>query len=127
MQNGGGTCYPDVVAGVQANLPRGQQDPRRWSNPAAFVNRLPNSGFRHGTAGRNVLTGPGTINWDFSALKDFPLRERHNLEFRLEMFNLPNHPIFGLPGGSVQTPTFGVISATATDNRQIQLALRYSF
>lgn len=127
VQNGGGTCYPDVVDGVEANLPRGEQDPARWVNPAAFVNRLPNAGFRYGTAGRNTLIGPGTISWDFSLLKDFRFTERHNLEFRLEFFNFPNHPILGLPGGNVQTPTFGVISATAADNRQIQLALRYAF
>lgn len=127
VQNGGNTCYPDVVDGEKPNLPRGKQDPRRWSNPNAFVNRLPNAGFRYGTAGRNVLTGPGTINWDFSMQKDFRINERHNLEFRTEIFNFPNHPLFGLPSGAVQTPAFGVISSTAQDNRQIQLALRYSF
>jgi hypothetical protein len=126
VQNGGGSCYPDVT-GVPWQLPSGERNASRWANPAAFVNRLPNSGFRYGTAGRNILKGPATVNWDFSVLKDLAFSERHNLEMRLELFNFPNHPILGLPNGAAQTPTFGVISATAQDNRQIQIALRYSF
>ena len=52
---------------------------------------------------------------------------QHNLELRWEVFNLPNHPLLDIPGGTVGAPNFGVISATKIDNRQIQLALRYAF
>jgi len=47
--------------------------------------------------------------------------------FRGEFFNLPNHPIFQQPGTTVRTATYGVISGTRLDSRQIQLALKYSF
>jgi hypothetical protein len=126
VQNGDGACYPDNV-GRNPNLPRGQQDPRRWFDTSAFVNRLPDAGFRYGNAGRNTIIGPGVINWDFSALKDFRITERHTLELRWEVFNLPNHPLWDAPGGTVGAPNHGVISATKIDNRQMQLALRYQF
>ena len=126
VQNGDGACYPDAL-GINPNLPRGKQDPRRWFDPAAFVNRVPDSGFRYGTAGRNTMIGPGVINWDFSLLKDFRVKERHSLELRWEVFNLPNHPLWDIPNGTVGTANFGVISATKIDNRQMQVALRYSF
>ncbi len=126
VQNGDGACYPDSL-GVNPNLARGSQDARRWFDTTAFVNRLPGSGFRFGNAGRNTIIGPGVVNWDFSMLKEFRFNERHNLELRWEVFNLPNHPLLDIPGGTVGAPNFGVISATKIDNRQIQLALRYAF
>jgi hypothetical protein len=126
VQNGDGACYPDNV-GRSPNRPRGSQDPRAWFDTSTFVNRLPDSGFRFGNAGRNTIIGPGVINWDFSALKDFRISERHNLELRWEVFNLPNHPLWDAPGGTVGAPNYGVISATKIDNRQMQLALRYQF
>lgn len=126
VQNGDGSCYPDNI-GKTPNLDRGQQDPAHWFDTTVFVNRLPNSGFRFGNAGRNTIIGPGVINWDFSLLKAFHIREKHSLELRFEVFNLPNHPLFDIPGATVGAPNYGVISATKIDNRQIQLALRYSF
>jgi hypothetical protein len=126
VQNGDGACYPDST-GVNPNLARGSQDPRRWFDTGAFVNRLPDAGFRFGNAGRNTIIGPGVINWDFSLLKEFRFTERHNLELRWEVFNLPNHPLLDIPGGTVGAPNFGVISATKIDNRQMQLALRFAF
>jgi hypothetical protein len=59
--------------------------------------------------------------------KPFRLREHIRLDFRAEFFNLPNHPILGQPGGTVGTSTYGVISSTKLDSRQIQFALKLAF
>jgi hypothetical protein len=127
IQNNDSGCYADSV-GTNPNLARGQQDPSRFFNTAAFVNRVPGGDqFRYGNAGRNVVTGPGIIAWDFSAMKNFQLTERAKLQFRSEFFNIPNHPIFANPGLTVGNPNYGVIGATTIDSRQIQLALRLSF
>jgi hypothetical protein len=56
-----------------------------------------------------------------------PHHEGHQLLFRTELFNTFNTPQFGNPGTSLGTGTFGRITSTAADNRQIQLALKYSF
>ena len=126
VQNNDSGCYPDNL-GIDPNLSRGQQDPSRFFNTAAFVNRIPGSGYRYGNSGRNTIIGPGIIDWDFSTMKRFALAERSNVEFRGEFFNIPNHPIFANPGLSVGLPSYGVIGATVVDSRQLQFALRLEF
>ncbi len=133
IQNGGGYCKPDAVSGANPNLPDGQQTIARFFNTDAYVDRVgvapgvTPTVFRYGTAGRNTVIGPGIASLDMSMNKFFRFREHHAVEFRGEFFNLPNTPIFGQPGTTVRTPTYGVISGTRIDSRQIQLALKYSF
>jgi hypothetical protein len=127
VQNGGDTCYPDAT-GINPNLPMGSQGPNQWFNLAAFLNRAPGGAqYRFGNSGRNTIIGPGIIDIDFSVIKNFRFTERQGLEFRAEFFNLPNHPLWGLPGASPGTSTYGVITSTVVDSRQLQLALKYSF
>ncbi|MCC6536146.1 MAG: carboxypeptidase regulatory-like domain-containing protein [Bryobacterales bacterium] len=133
IQNGGGYCKPDAIAGVAGNLPDSEQSISRFFNTGAFIDRVgvtpgtTPSVFRYGTAGRNTIIGPGIASLDMSVNKFFRFRETHAVEFRAEFFNLPNTPLFGQPGMSLRTPTYGVISNTRIDSRQIQLALKYSF
>ena len=56
-----------------------------------------------------------------------PFKEQHALLFRAEMFNISNTPQLGNPGGTLGTGTFGRVTGTAADNRQIQFALKYTF
>lgn len=126
VQNGGDGCYPDAT-GISPQLAQGSQDPSHWFNLGAFVNRVPGAGFRFGTAGRNTIIGPGIVDMDFSATKDFRVTERQRVQFRAEFFNIPNHPIFGQPGASVGSSTYGVITSTQIDSRQLQFGLKYSF
>jgi hypothetical protein len=85
-----------------------------------------------GNCGRNSLLSPSTWNVDFSAMKDFRINEKHAVQFRMEMFNAPNHPAWGRPnaawGSQNQTPAvnFGRIRSTS-QLRQIQFALKYHF
>jgi Carboxypeptidase regulatory-like domain/TonB dependent receptor len=44
-----------------------------------------------GDAGRNIIQGPGSQNWDISLFKIFPIGEQKRLEFRAEFFNAFNH------------------------------------
>jgi hypothetical protein len=81
-----------------------------------------------GNAGRNILVGPGLTNVDFSIFKSFSVIADHLLQFRLEVFNTFNHVNLGQPNATIDAPlTVGRISTTATDARQIQLALKYTF
>jgi hypothetical protein len=129
FQNGGtsGTqptaCYPDAT-GINPNLPQGQQSPSGWFNKAAFVNQKP---FSYGNAGRNTIIGPGIVEVDAALAKVIHYHERHSLEIRAEVFNLANHPIWGSPGTTVGTSTFGVISSTIVDSREFQGGLKYTF
>ncbi len=50
-----------------------------------------------GNVGRNTLRAPGFVQWDFSAMKNFPVTERVTVQFRADFFNILNHPNFGNP------------------------------
>lgn len=55
--------------------------------------------------------------------------EGHNLQFRADMFNLPNHRNFGIPNASANATAFNFLNEGATDggNRRIFFSLRYTF
>jgi Carboxypeptidase regulatory-like domain/TonB dependent receptor len=101
-----------------------------YFNPAAFSNTVAG---QYGNCARNNLKGPHQVNIDFSAIKDFRIAERQALQFRMEMFNAPNHVELGSPSASwgssnVAAPnSFGQIRGTLTSMRQIQFALKYNF
>lgn len=101
----------------------------RYFNPAAFTNVTAGN---FGNCARNALRAPSTTNIDFSTIKDFPINEKHAIQFRMEMFNAPNHPAWGRANGGWgsqgATPStgFGRIRSTIP-LRQIQFALKYSF
>jgi hypothetical protein len=111
--------------GVDAALPRGQQDPERFFRTETFSRQAPGT---HGNVGRNTLTGPGIIGWDFAMLKNFSLgNDVRYLQTRFEWFNFPNHPNWGNPNTNVAAGAFGIINGTRTNMRQLQLALKLNF
>ncbi len=79
-----------------------------------------------GNAGRNIARGPGLVNVDASLLKDFRFSERAKLQFRAEVFNVANHPNFGLPVADLASPNFGRI-LSASQARLMQFALKIIF
>jgi hypothetical protein len=105
--------------------------PDKWFNANAFLapaNTPANGGF-YGNVGRDTLIGPGLATWDFSVLKDTRIRERLNLQFRAEIFNLLDRANFNLPNAVVFTPsgvspTAGAITSTSTTSRQVQFGLK---
>jgi hypothetical protein len=134
--NTGGQFDRPIASGVNPNIPRGQQDPQRFFNTDAYL-RTPDGQF--GNVGRNTLTSPGIIQWDFITMKNFqmPYAENHRLQFRFEAFNFANHPNWGNPdtnlnSGAQISPggvgrNFGIITGTRSNMRNLQLALRYTF
>jgi hypothetical protein len=85
-------------------------------NPAAFVSPPidPNTGqpTRQGDFGRNGLRGFGAWQWDFAVHRDFPLSEHVKLQFRVELFNVLNHPNFAAPSGGLTSLFFGLSQQT---------------
>jgi hypothetical protein len=89
----------------------------------------------YGNSGRNIVLGPGQMNFDASILKKTVvggINENAYVEFRTDFFNLANHAQFQNPSNAtvslVSSPaTFGVISGTNVGPRVIQFALRYNF
>jgi hypothetical protein len=89
---------------------------------------LPAGTTRFGTAGRNILLGPGLANYDVGLAKNTRFRERYNVQFRAEFFNLFNRANFGTPQRTVNVsaPAFGSISS-AFRAREMQFGLKLQF
>ena len=96
----------------------------KWFNASAFVKQ---PAYTFGNAGRNIVEGPGVLDLDMSLMKTIPLGDRVSTQLRWEVFNVANHPIFSLPNGTLSSTTFGAISSTKIDNREMQLAARIVF
>jgi hypothetical protein len=84
---------------------------------------------RFGTAGRNIIRGPGFFNLDMSVFRTIPITEGINMQFRAEALNALNHPNFGNPGADISTQgSFGFITGTVGQaSRIFRLGARVSF
>ena len=95
-----------------------------YLNRAAFA--LPANG-EFGNHERNSLTGPGFWKIDLGVSRLVPLASTHNLELRLEVFNLLNNFNWGNPNLNFNAGTFGRITTTAGDPRVLQFGIKYGF
>jgi hypothetical protein len=105
-----------------------------WFNTAAFA-RVTETTATFGNTGRNTVRGPGQFNIDFSVIK-LTRFGRVETEFRIEAFNLLNHPQFAQPQGQLGNSAFGTISQMlsnpacslcGTTERQIQIGVKAKF
>jgi len=132
-----GGARPDLKAGGDPNPVYGNRDntiPGQvgflWFDRSNFVPQQP--GY-YGNAGRNTVIGPGTVKLDFSVIKNTPLTEGKNLQFRAEFFNFFNTPEFSQPNAGIfsglnYNQNAGRIDSTRLNSaRQVQLALRFTF
>jgi hypothetical protein len=143
-----GTIRPDIVGKPSVN----PGNIAEYFNTAAFAaspatlyvdggnNSI--SFDRPGTAGRNLMIGPGLSNLDFALFKNFHVSERVNVSFRVQFYNITNTPHFGQPNMSIgnyglnssnmlvfnPNAQFGEItSVLPSSNREGELGLRVTF
>ena len=95
-----------------------------WFNPAAFAVPAP---FTFGNSGKNILTGPGSVTFDFSVYKNINIFEKLKLQFRSEFFNLFNKANFGNPASNISVPAQVGLIRSAAPARVIQFGLRLTF
>jgi hypothetical protein len=87
-----------------------------------------------GNVGRNILTGPGVFNLDFSLFRNFSITERLKGQLRLDSFNFTNTPHYDNPNTTFGDPNFGQVTTAGGDYgtgrgdpRQFQIGLRLFF
>jgi hypothetical protein len=80
-----------------------------------------------GNGSRNSLHAPSTTVFDAALMKDFPIFESLRAQFRWEVFNLANHPLFAAPGGDVSNGQAAQITSLSGDPRVMQFAFRVDF
>ena len=128
---------PDLISDPMENIPDGL-----YFNPYAF--RRPQAtaddATLFGSAGRNILIGPGFQNVDLSLFKNIRLAEKTRLQLRWEVFNVLNRANFQVPGfllptdiATIELPTLmkttsvGRSSLTSNEAREMQFAVRLTF
>jgi hypothetical protein len=137
-----------IATGVSSSA--ANPSPAGWYNRGAFV-EAPTGHF--GNVGRNTAIAPGVFAINAYVHKNFvmPYNEHHQVQFRVEAFNVLNHPNFGGPQGNIlagaafpgappNAPHQGFGAINTLDGisfngngtptipmRQLQLGLKYTF
>ena len=105
-----------------------------WFDTTCFASPTDNTG-TYGDSGRGIIRGPGSFNIDASLIKNTKIG-RFTTEFRVEAFNVLNHPQFGNPNTTFGNAAFGTISAMlsspscslcGTTERQVQIGVKVRF
>ena len=114
--------------GTSAEITSGSKGDRvnRWFDTSVFSFA---SAFAFGNVGRTLpcrIPVSGTSTCHFSELSS-ERRQDENLQVRAEAFNAMNTAQFAAPTAQVGNSSNGVISSTAVNPRQVQLALKISF
>jgi hypothetical protein len=131
-QTGGShASYANCVSNPYVNATTDRAAISNQKIPGVFINP---AGFSTTTAGTfgscrpRMYHGPGRENVDLSLFKQFPIKEAIKVEFRFEFFNAFNHANFSNPAANLSNPTtFGKVSSTVNDPRQIQMAAKLYF
>jgi outer membrane receptor protein involved in Fe transport len=131
--NGLGGQRPNIIGSVTPNCGQGHLTNCITPN-AASVFQVP-ALYTFGGLGRNTFRGPDFINFDMSLFKNIRFGEKLTMQIRGEFFNVFNHPSFSNPSatlvttssGTITAATFGNITSTSNNPRQIQLGARLTF
>jgi hypothetical protein len=124
----------DYLGGGSAHLSYGRthgQEVLQWFDTTKFAVNAPGT---FGTAGRDILRGPRFFNTDMGLLKNTKVKERMNLQFRAEFFDIFNNVNFQPPNSTISSTAKGRITSVVVDNfglpnseRIIQLGMKLMF
>ncbi len=127
----GGASRPNRI--LKGTLP--SPSVREWYNLAAFPT-VPAGQLLYGDSGRNILDGPGLLQFNLSLCRNFAIREKSTLQIRWDAFNFLNRVNLGQPVVTVNTVNAATITSTAGtatnasnfgNSRDMQVALRLTF
>jgi Carboxypeptidase regulatory-like domain/TonB dependent receptor/TonB-dependent Receptor Plug Domain len=125
-----GRYRADLVANPNSGFTKGYSE---YFNTNAFAAPAPGL---YGNEGKGILRGPYVENLDLSFEKKFQFTERHNLQYRLEIFNVGSnwHSVARIPDNNLQDNNFGFLgpnngagSLNLYTPRVLQMSLVYSF
>jgi hypothetical protein len=85
----------------------------------------PNDSF--GTVRPGSLPGPSFQNIDMAVAKTFHIWREHHMDFRGDLFNAFNIADYSAPDSGMTDGNFGQITGTVSNNRSVQLSLKFAF
>jgi Carboxypeptidase regulatory-like domain len=83
-----------------------------------------------GDSGVGIISGPGYWNWDLGVSKNVYVTDARYLTFRIEAFNVLNHPNLAIQAGSANIAdptTFGRIQNTFSAPRIVELVIKFTY
>jgi hypothetical protein len=96
-----------------------------WMDPAAFA---PTVARTFGNCANNTVRGPGSKFMSLSVFRSIALGGTRRAEIRVETFNLFNWVHYGFPAANISNlGTFGRITSSIGEQREIQLAVKFYF
>lgn len=124
-----GIIRPDYVAGCNKSAPGSAHSSQRaneWFNTACFTQP---GEFAFGNEQRvdPTIRGDRQANFDTVFSKYFDLPKNAKFKFSAEVFNLFNHPQFGLPNSEAGIPGFGEVTSQINLPRTAQFEGRITF
>jgi hypothetical protein len=143
-----GICRPNKGSGSFHMGPGSLQTPQGRAPYIQYFTPLTTLGGPFTDAGRgnigndgyNALRGPAGFYSDLSVMKNFAITERVKAQFRMDAFNVFNHPVYAFSGNNganncvdCQNTALSSNNGRITDieagttMRELQFALRFSF
>jgi hypothetical protein len=82
-----------------------------------------------GTSSNGAVRGPGYLNVDMSAFKDFRIIGEQTIGFRFDAFNAFNIVSYGNPDTGISDANFGnvFLQGTRSVERHLQFSAKYTF
>lgn len=115
---------PDLVAPIIYAQGSADQKMQRFFDPASFRAPVVNANNLFGNLPRNAMIGPGGTTVNMAAVKNFRITERYSVQFRMEAYNLFNHPLLGSPSGNMASADYTRI-LQKNGNRTMQYGLKF--
>ena len=139
IQSGTPTAMPNgILRQDSVKLPKDEQTLDRWFDNSTRTNPRPDGGYAWDTLPPNAfrvapmrmrdVRDPWEPQWAFSFFKNMRFVDRITVQFRAEMFNALNVPIYGGPDTGITSARFGRITNSQINfPRHTQLGLRILF
>jgi hypothetical protein len=113
----GNTLTPNLVAPIRilkgkptASASQCTSNACRYFDPSSFAH-VTDPGVL-GSAGRNIIRGPGFLNLDMNLNRDFRITERLHFQFEANAFGVTNTPHFNNPTSDINSSNFGKVTST---------------
>ena len=121
-----GALRPNLVSGQ--SITAGGGSLRHWFNTAAYAPPSATAGFCNyfGTAPRNSIEGPGTVQNNMALAKTMNLGETRSMEIRATINNVFNTVQYSGINTTYGAPQFGQVSSVG-QMRQFQFSARFRF
>jgi hypothetical protein len=134
-QSGPAIGFGDVILRGSVNdvpLPAGQRSVDQWFNTSLFERDSkkqldPNFQIRTFPLSLPGVRADGQSKLDLSLIKQFQVTGRVRMQFRVESYNVLNHPNFDPPNADPVNKAFGTVNSQGGLSREFQLALNVVF